>query len=238
MNTREFSDKFDVLLNSYSDITEFGEPASQRTIVLDEYEKSVFLTQAQREIRDELYDGKNIFQESFENTEELRRFLSELIDTKELSSITDSSVLLTDNSKVFRLPENLDYITYEAIVLGHFNECFAGNTIKVIPVTQDELANVLENPFRGPSKRRALRLDLSDNKVEIISKYPIEKYIIRYVAKLSPIVLEDLPDGLSIDGCSVKTECKLNPVLHEIILKRALKLALISKSTVINTGNK
>lgn len=237
MNNKEFSDKFDVLLNSYSDITEFGEPASQRTIALDEYEKSVFLTQAQKEIRDELYDGKNIFQESFENTEELRRFLSELIDTKELTSITDDTVLLTDNSEVFKLPDNLDFITYEAIELGNFNECFSGTTIKVVPTTQDELAEVLKNPFRGPSKRRALRLDLSNNKVEIVSKYPISKYIIRYITKLSPIVLEDLPDGLSIDGYSVKTECKLNPVLHEVILKRALKLALISKSSSY-AGNK
>lgn len=47
MTNTEFSDSFDVLLNSYNTKAEFGDQASKREIVLDEYEKSVLLTQAQ-----------------------------------------------------------------------------------------------------------------------------------------------------------------------------------------------
>lgn len=47
MTTQEFSDGFDALLNSYSNTAAFGEQADKSTIVLDEYEKSVLLTQAQ-----------------------------------------------------------------------------------------------------------------------------------------------------------------------------------------------
>jgi hypothetical protein len=47
MTNSEFSDAFDVLLNSYNTQAQFGEQASKREIVLDEYEKSVLLTQAQ-----------------------------------------------------------------------------------------------------------------------------------------------------------------------------------------------
>ena len=47
MTTKEFSDMFTTMLNSYNTQAEFGEQASHREIVLDEYEKSVILTQAQ-----------------------------------------------------------------------------------------------------------------------------------------------------------------------------------------------
>ena len=47
MTTSEFSNAFDTLLSSYNTRADFGEGASKREIVLDEYEKSVFLTQAQ-----------------------------------------------------------------------------------------------------------------------------------------------------------------------------------------------
>ena len=47
------------------------------------------------------------------------------------------------------------------------------------------------------------------------------------------MVLEDLPNGLTIEGISVATECKLNPVLHKTILERAVLMALRAKG--INT---
>lgn len=46
MTTEEFSNTFDTLLNSYNSNAVFGEAASKQEIVLDEYEKSVLLTQA------------------------------------------------------------------------------------------------------------------------------------------------------------------------------------------------
>lgn len=47
MTIQEFSNAFDTLLNSYNAKANFGEGAARTDIVLDEYEKSVFLTQAQ-----------------------------------------------------------------------------------------------------------------------------------------------------------------------------------------------
>jgi hypothetical protein len=44
MTTREFSDSFDTLLNSYANKAAFGEDTSKADIRLDEYEKSVLLT--------------------------------------------------------------------------------------------------------------------------------------------------------------------------------------------------
>ena len=47
MTTNEFSDMFDTLLNAYANKAQFGDQASVADIALDEYEKSVILTQAQ-----------------------------------------------------------------------------------------------------------------------------------------------------------------------------------------------
>ena len=81
---------------------------------------------------------------------------------------------------------------------------------------------------------RALRLDLSGKVVEIVSKYNVESYLVRYLSRPAPIILSDLADNLSINDINKKTECELNPVIHRTILERAVKLAIMSK--VPNTG--
>lgn len=58
----------------------------------------------------------------------------------------------------------------------------------------------------------------------------------RYISQPTPIILVDLPDGLSINGVSAESECELNPVVHRAILERAVQLAIISKTQL--TGNK
>ena len=66
--------------------------------------------------------------------------------------------------------------------------------------------------------------------VEIVSEYNIDRYLVRYIARPDPIILTDLPDNLSINKVSEKTECKLNPVIHRAILEKAVKLAILSKA--------
>lgn len=55
------------------------------------------------------------------------------------------------------------------------------------------------------------------------------KYIIRYVERPTPIVLVDLPNGLSIDGETQYKECNLNPILHDDILNKAFELAITTR---------
>lgn len=54
-------------------------------------------------------------------------------------------------------------------------------------------------------------------------------YVIRYVERPTPIVLRDLPNGLSIDGESKFKECNLNPILHMDILNKAFELAVTTR---------
>lgn len=231
MTIEEFSNEFDTLLNSYATINQFGKVENPATIELDEYEKSVFLTKAQEEIVIDLYSGKNPLGDSFEKTEEVRRYLSDLIKTYTTTDKKVGYVGLSKTSIFFELPKDLWFITYESAGLEDSRlGCMNGEEISVIPVTQDDYFRISKNPFRGANKRRALRLDIGNGIVEIVSEYNIGRYLVRYVARPEPIVLTDLPDNLSINEVSTKTECKLNPVIHRAILEKAVQLALISKA--------
>lgn len=211
MTNPEFSIEFDILYNNIS---------SNKAPGLNEYEKSVFLTKAQEQIVTELYSGRNTTYNSFEETEEQRRYLHSLITTSSLEESTEIDDIITSNSSVYKLPEKIMFITYETAILTGNKE------VTVYPVSQDELSKIIKNPFRGPSNNRVLRLDLGNNSIEVISNYDITKYLIRYIRKPNPIILVDLEDELSINGVTEESECELDSSLHRTILDRAVALAL------------
>lgn len=228
MTVKEFSESFDVLLSSYSSQAVSTESFPTVGIVFDEYEKSLFLTQAQEQIVVELYTGRNTNYTSFEETEELRSNLRNLIKTEVLEPKQEGKGL-SKNSKFYILPDDNLFITYEfATINDESAGCKNGDTILVVPVTQDEFYRVNNNPFKGANERRALRADTGLNIVEIISKYNIKDYTIRYLSKPTPIVLDNFEE-VSIDGVNKITECKLDSVLHRPILERAVLLAASSK---------
>lgn len=225
MNIKEFSDRFDTLLNSFGNTP---------NIVLDEYEKSVFLTNAQEETIIDIYSGKNVFGDNFEKTEEVRRYLSELIETYETDSKVSGHKGISKNSVFYEIPEDVWFITYESATLQDDKlGCFNGEEALIVPVTQDDFYKVQKNPFRGPSKTRILRLDNKGSIIELVSEFNISRYFLKYITKPSPIILTNLNDGLSINGVNIETECKLNPVIHRAILERAVKMAIQSRVTNI-----
>lgn len=229
MTNKEFSDGFSTLLNSFGITPD---------ITLDEYEKSTFLTNAQEELIIDIYSGRNVvYGKSFEQTEEIRRYLSNLVETYETSTKVTGKLGLSQDSVFFNIPQDTWFITYEVAFLKDSRlGCLDGIEASVVPLPQDDLYRAKDNPFRGPSKDRVLRLDIKSDLAELISKYNVDKYLMRYISQPTPIILEDLPDGLSINGVSTESECELNPVVHRAILERAVQLAIISKTQL--TGNK
>ena len=229
MTNKEFSDGFSTLLNSFG-ITP--------NITLDEYEKSTFLTNAQEQLIIDIYSGRNvIYGKSFEQAEEIRRYLSNLVETYETSTKVTGKLGLSQDSVFFEIPQDTWFITYEVAFLKDSRlGCLDGIEASVVPLPQDDLYRAKDNPFRGPSKDRVLRLDIKSDLAELISKYNVDKYLMRYISQPTPIILVDLPDGLSINGVSTESECELNPVVHRAILERAVQLAIISKTQL--TGNK
>lgn len=238
MNLAEFSNGFDVLLNSYRRFKDFDKQEMPDSIEFNEYEKSLYLTKAQEELVFGYYSGKNVYNETFEGNEEVRRQLESLVKTKVYTEEDklDDMIGVDNKSVFFKLPDNLAFITLEQVTFGDNTlGCYNGSTANVYPTRQDEYGKIKNNPFRGPTKYKALRIDTGDGVVELISKYIISKYLIKYVSKPEPIILDNLPEGLTINGVNTANECKLNSILHDIILERAVITALRTKTT--NTNN-
>lgn len=217
MTAAEFSNEFDVLIQAYSEDFKFGKHNSH---ILDEYEKSVFLTKAQEEILIELYTGRGSIQTSFEESEELRRYLSSIVTEKDLTSTSGDSTY--DTSTIYTIDNEVLFIIYEKAEIGN-------KRVKVYPVKHDDLDKIINNPFRGPSNSRVLRLNY-DNKIELISKSgKVSKYRVRYIKRPNPIILEGVSStDLTLDNSSKAQASELDPSLHRKIVERAVLLALQS----------
>lgn len=215
MTSSEFSNEFDILYNNIM---------SNQAPGLNGYEKSVLLTQAQESLLLDIYTGK-FNESSFEYTEEVSSYLNTLVKQEEITSTVEGTGI-SENSVFYSLPEDLWFITYEEAKLDDTSlGCKNGKSVLVKPITQDTYNLAVKNPFRGPNSNRVLRL-LIDNKAELISKYKIKSYTVRYISNPSPIIVENLSDyGTPIKGITGVTECKLNPASHRIILNRAVVLA-------------
>lgn len=221
MTNSEFSNEFDIL---YNNITSNQAPG------LDAYEKSVFLTKAQEDIVLAYYTGKNESGDYFEGSEEVRQYLYTLITDIEGEETSGEYIGVSDDSKFYYLDEDYLY------VLSEYIKTDSDKKIKVVPVTADEFLRIENNPFRGPSKSRVLRLDISTPTggriQELVTKEIIKEYIARVLRKPTPIIIGDL-GGLSINEVSdyagdAAISCELPDSLHRKILDRAVLLAKAS----------
>lgn len=203
MTLEELSNEFDVIVNSYD---------NSQSLVFNEYEKSIYLTKAQEYIIKELY-------RNYEGTEELNSYLKTLIKDKTYT-IEDSTNIELD------YPDNFLYILKEYANIN--TTCKSNNRVDVLPITQDEYNEVVENPFRG-SKSKVLRLE--ENKIKLITDLPIVSYTMTYLSNPSPIILIDLPNGLTINNESEKsTTIETSESIHREILDKAVQLAIQSKT--------
>lgn len=222
MNVQEFSNSFDTLLQPYIAKESFSE---QNNLAFDEYEKSIFLTKAQEQIVLELY-------RELEQSEEVRKYLSNLIKTDNYVPIGEQDETLINNSfKSYKVEISNDilFMIYEQCTLSDENNCINNKIVSVVPTIHDDLDKVLKNPFKSPNSRKVIRLDF-DNKIELISKYNISNYKVRYLKKPNPIILVALEDNLSINNGDTKvSNGETNPILHERIVQRAVQLAVQSK---------
>ena len=222
MDVQELSNLFDTLLQPYITKDVSGE---QNTLAFDEYEKSIFLTKAQEQIVLELY-------QELEQSEENRKYLSNLIKTGNYIPVGEQDETLINNtfkSYKVEIEDSVLFMIYEQCTLSDDNNCINNKIVSVIPTIHDDLDKVLKNPFKSPNNRKVIRLDF-DNKIELISKYNISNYKVRYLKKPNPIILVALEDNLSINNGDTKvSNGETNPILHERIVQRAVQLAVQSK---------
>ena len=229
MTNQEFRNEFNI---SYNSIASMSAPS------IDDYELSVYLTQAQLEIVKNYYDPlSNRKQKGFEATEKRRRDLNQLVkDYKTSTTITNSSNINSE-AKFYTVPNDLFLIVNEkAKIISE--DCYNNKTLTIKPISYDEYDIQIDNPFEKPNEKVAWRLDLSNvnntKVVEIISPYNILgtlEYQIRYIKYPKPIIITNLntafpSDNLTIDGISAETPCELNIEICREILDRAVLLAL------------
>ena len=220
MDVQELSNLFDTLLQPYITKDVSGE---QNTLAFDEYEKSIFLTKAQEQIVLELY-------QELEQSEENRKYLSNLIKTGNYVPVGEQDETLINNtfkSYKVEIEDSVLFMIYEQCTLSDDDNCINSRIVSVVPTIHDDLDKVLKNPFKSPNNRKVIRLDF-DNKIELISKYNISNYKVRYLKKPNPIILVKLED-LNIDKKQEVSNGETNPILHERIVQRAVQLAVQSK---------
>lgn len=208
MTLQEFSTEFDILYNNIS---------SNQAPGLTEYEKSVFLTQAQDALVLDLYKGTT--GDSFETTEEVTRYLNTLVKSESFSHLSSEDYLENIKQTEVTLLPDVMFITYQ-VAKSDDNWCL------VIPSRQDSLYKELQNPFKGPNNKRILCTS-EENKIILYSKKDIQDFKIKYLKFPTPIILENCEEGDTIKGKSVNSslECELPESVHQMILIRAVQMA-------------
>lgn len=224
MTILEFSDQFDVL---YNNITSNQAPG------LNEYEKSLFLTKAEKEIVKNYFSANsqgNTLKQGFDDSAKRQADFSVLMKTGTCTSVASGSapIKIDDRSSVYKYPSDVFIVINETVKVGTAYK-------QVIPLRYDEYTRLMSKPFKRPLKNQVWRLmnsgtvsgSTATKTVEIIAgpEDNISSYSVRYVRTPKPIIVGNL-DGLTIDGEStVSTVCEIDPILHEDILQRAVELA-------------
>lgn len=310
MTVKEMSDSLDSLLNSYASQAAFGEEASKQDIVLDEYEKSLYLTQAQDIVL------KGYFQRTtngegtgFDDSEKRQIDFSSLITVRTLTQAASGTPFdergilysmpkrMNDNTEIdgttdvlFILNEQLKTSTGGTVTPAHWSKqgqtdvkglytdaaasrlphgehaaytsvedaesdgwswtarSTTGSMDKsyvIVPINYKEYDREMSKPYAQPLKKQCWRLFQNtgagfDYLTELIPTWDLETketitgYKMRYVRRPNPIVLIDLPDGLSVEGFSKENACELNPILHPEIVQKAVDIIIVSRGGVAN----
>ena len=231
MTTQEFSNMLDTLLNSYNTEAMFGETASKADIVLDEYEKSVLLTQAQDLIIKSYFDRTLNYQgQGFDDSTRRQIDFSTLIKVSTATKAEDGTPF-DSRGKLYIMPERVLLILNEKVTIN-------GRDYVVVPINYREYDRQMSKAFTQPLKKQCWRLFQNNSDTDFLAEIipykgsEITKYTIRYIQRPTPIVLADLSaDGLDIDGVSTVTECTLNPILHMDILNKAVELAITARGS-------
>ena len=235
MTSSEFSNEFDVLYNNIM---------SNRAPGLDEYEKSVFLTKAQDEILKAYFDPSlNKSQDGFDGSERRQIDFSMLVNVDKPTVTVGAGNIDTRTAGVAKvnLPTEALMILNEVVKVTRGT--ITDMDLQVVPIAYTEYSRLMSKPYKRPLKWQAWRLQTmegSASKADLIANNTdtITGYEVRYLKRPNPIIVGPL-EGVTIGGyvgCDASgalvttgatkgSECKLDPILHQEILQRAVELA-------------
>lgn len=199
--SEEWSVNFDILYNNIS---------SDQAPGLTEYEKSVFLTQAQEAVILDLYKGTS--GDAFETTEEVTRYLSSLVVDGVLfpKEGVQRLPLLKMKIYTYKEPDDLWFITF---LSGNISVSDNTKDAMAIPTRQDSLYKDLNNPFKGPNKNRVLYTS-EQGCITVYSKYTVSDMHVKYLKR---------PNNIDLESVSFNVE--IPESLHNQVLYKAVQLA-------------
>lgn len=155
MTTSEFSDEFDILYNNIN---------SNQAPGLDEYEKSVFLTQAQYDIVKSYFNPRsNKLQEGFDDSSNRQIDFSTLLRVEKPTRLTNPAERLDSRSVCYSVPRDLFIYINEVCKDKDFR-------YSVSPITNTEYDRLMLKPYQYPVKRNVWRLITSLNTMNSTSK--------------------------------------------------------------------
>jgi len=256
MTNIEMGRRFDIFYNNISSNQAPGLNSYEKSVLLTKAQDDLVKSRYSP-----FNDTKKGFESSENRRVELRELITPYSVS---DIYIKEDIEIDDNSLFVKIPSDVYYILQEEVTLSATTtsqvkttttgpapvDCITGKKVKVIPTTHDEYNTSKNNPFRKPGKNRVWRMDIQsstaqDSKskvdlkilsplVELISKYEIIEYKMRYLRKPRPIVLETFDDNseytglnLSVDGISTYTTCELSDEIQGNILDRAVELAIL-----------
>ena len=197
MTNLEFSNEFDVL---YNNITSNQAPG------LDEYEKSVFLTNAQDDIIKAYFNPRqNRVQQGFDESQKRQIDFSSLMKTKTLDESLVASKF--DNRSVtYRMPSDLLLFVNEACQDKNYRYV-------VIPISYQEYDRLMLKPYQYPIKRGVWRLIVNSATPDMTSKVQvgsgvlaIENFSTKRVTFTIKVVSSSIPTKTDSDGTVLSME--------------------------------
>lgn len=206
---------------------------------LNDYEISLYLTEGKKQIIDYYYSDN--LKGSIDENERVKKYLSVLVKPSEpieLNDLLDESVHFPGyyTYKV-ELENNVWRVLEERISRKTTDECLSSIRGDVIPTNWDILRDTLENPFRRPNNKIVLRVDI-DGCHYLISKSELNSYMYTYLEFPKPYIITDLNEFMTdfdledngnpntIDGISEITLNELDHFIDDLIINRAVELAI------------
>lgn len=142
MTIEEFSDQFDTLLDSHKFEDEFGKVDNNYRIRLDEYEKSVLLTEAQDMLLRMNFDA------NFDTSEQGQIYFSNITAVAE--GVKNATITpYSPDGKIYNLPNDLFWPLNERVIDSD------GRNYTILPINFREYDRIQSKPYAKPLKRQA-----------------------------------------------------------------------------------
>lgn len=232
MTAIQMKDMFDLLYNN---------SASAAVSPLSTYEISLYLTKAQLElVKNKIELLGNKYQQSVEGSNKRELDLQSLVVYESITTVDpnvdpkSSDKYFSDNAITF----NTKFV--DALKILNYEVSDGTNKYQGIPLAFTEIERKLSGAYPYPLKGQAWLIRVNENQFECIFPVKIVQQTLindanctlyaRYIKRPTPIIVGNLGtsyDGtnLYIDGISSQTDCKLDPLIHDEIVHRAVEIA-------------